>query len=171
MTIQEDMALYGMVAGNAALCSGRRLILHGTIAGDRKVQKGAPAIVRGTVAGRIYNDGGRVELFGMTDVIANASQDAVTIVDYLDLCRQCGIILTSMVALPVACNQRRGTNPIGRARINGLVNPASMRSRRITTPASRRATSQNPPDSAVSFSTQLCSISAPRCPKAPENES
>ena len=81
MEIQEDMALYGIVTGGATLCSGRRLILHGTIAGDLKVQKGARAIVRGTVAGRIYNDGGRVELFGMTDGIANASQDAVTIID------------------------------------------------------------------------------------------
>jgi hypothetical protein len=81
MEIQEDMALYGIVTGGATLCSGRRLILHGTIAGDLKVQKGARAIVRGTVASRIYNDGARVELFGMTDAIANASHDAVTIID------------------------------------------------------------------------------------------
>jgi hypothetical protein len=46
-------------------------------------------------------------------------------VDYLDLCRQYGIVLTSTVALdhpgPVARNQRRGTNPIDRARVSGLV--------------------------------------------------
>ena len=81
MEIHEDVALYGMVSGGATLCSGRRLILRGTIAGDLKVEKGAQAILHGTVAGRIYNEGGRVELYGMADAVANSSRDAVTIID------------------------------------------------------------------------------------------
>ncbi|SES07075.1 hypothetical protein [Sphingobium sp. YR768] len=79
--IEEDIALYGVVTGSATLCRRTRLILHGTIAGDLKVEKGAHAILRGTVAGRIYNDGGKVELFGMADAISNSSRDAVTIID------------------------------------------------------------------------------------------
>ncbi|MEE4453479.1 hypothetical protein [Novosphingobium resinovorum] len=79
--IEEDIALYGTVTGGATLCSSIKLILHGTIAGDLKVEKGAHAIVRGTVAGRIYNGGGKVELFGMADAICNSSRDAVTIID------------------------------------------------------------------------------------------
>jgi hypothetical protein len=74
-------------------------------------------------------------------------------VDYLDLCRQYGIVLSITVALdrpePLAHNQCPGTNPIGRARVSGSFNPASMRSHRTTTPALHRATSQNPPDSLV----------------------
>ncbi|MFC0148513.1 hypothetical protein ACFFJ0_11430 [Sphingobium scionense] len=45
------------------------------------MEKDARAVVRGTVAGRIYNDGGRVELFGMADAIASSSRDGVTIID------------------------------------------------------------------------------------------
>jgi hypothetical protein len=69
--IEEDIALYGMIAGDATLRRGVRFILHGTIA----------AIVHGTVAGRIYNDGGRVELFGIADAVTNGAQDAITIID------------------------------------------------------------------------------------------
>ncbi|WP_237714107.1 hypothetical protein [Novosphingobium sp. Rr 2-17] len=63
--IEEDIALYGTITGGATLCTGRRFILHGTIAGDLRIEKGSRAILHGTVAGGIYNDGGRVELFGM----------------------------------------------------------------------------------------------------------
>jgi hypothetical protein len=53
------------------------------------------------------------------------AQISVWGVDYLDLCRQYAIILSSMVAFvrpeSLAHNQCRGTNPIGRARISGLV--------------------------------------------------
>lgn len=45
--------------------------------------------------------------------------------NYLDLCRQYGIVLSSMMVLvrpdPLAQKKCRGTNPIGRARISGLV--------------------------------------------------
>lgn len=79
--IEEDIALYGMVAGDATLHRGVRFILHGTIAGNLTIERGARAIVHGTVAGRIYNDGGRVELFGIADAVTNGSRDAITIID------------------------------------------------------------------------------------------
>ncbi len=79
--IEEDIALYGMIAGDATLRRGVRFILHGTIAGNLTIERGARAIVHGTVAGRIYNDGGRVELFGVADAVTNGAQDAITIID------------------------------------------------------------------------------------------
>ncbi len=79
--IEEDIALYGTIAGGATLCSGKRFILHGTIAGDLSIERDARAILRGTVAGRIFNDGGRVELFGMADAVTNRSRHSVTIID------------------------------------------------------------------------------------------
>ena len=77
--IEEDIALYGMIAGDATLRRGVRFILHGTIAGNLTIERGARAIVHGTVAGRIYNEGGRVELFGIADAVTNGAQDAITI--------------------------------------------------------------------------------------------
>jgi len=79
--IEEDIALYGTITGAAILRSGFRLILHGTIAGSLTVERGSRAIIHGTVAGRIFNEGGRVELFGMADGVANSSLDAVTVID------------------------------------------------------------------------------------------
>ncbi len=79
--IEEDVALYGMVVGNATLCRGVRFILHGTIAGNLTVEVGARAIIHGTVAGRVYNDGGRVEIFGLVDAVENLSPSAETIID------------------------------------------------------------------------------------------
>ncbi|MFC0687563.1 hypothetical protein [Novosphingobium clariflavum] len=61
--IGEDMALYGTFTGDATLESGVRFILHGTI------------------AGRIYNKGGRVEIFGMAGAVENLSRHAETIID------------------------------------------------------------------------------------------
>ncbi len=81
LALDEDIALYGRISGGATVRSGKRFILHGTIAGDLRVEKDARAIVRGTVAGRIYNDGGRVELFGMADAIASSLHDGMTIID------------------------------------------------------------------------------------------
>ena len=46
------------------------------------IRTGFPrAIIHGTVAGRIYNKGGRVELFGMAAAVENLSPDAATIID------------------------------------------------------------------------------------------
>lgn len=81
LALDEDIALYGRISGGATVRSGKRFILHGTIAGDLRVEKVARAIVRGTVAGRIYNDGGRVELFGIADAVASSSHEAVTIIN------------------------------------------------------------------------------------------
>src|SRR3546814_1111566 len=77
--IEENIALYGMVAGDATLHRGIRFILHGTITGNLTIETGARAIIHGTVAGRIYNEGGRVEIFGIADAVANGSRDAITI--------------------------------------------------------------------------------------------
>src|SRR3546814_16491146 len=72
--IEENIALYGMVAGDATLHRGIRFILHGTITGNLTIETGARAIIHGTVAGRIYNEGGRVEIFGIADAVANGSR-------------------------------------------------------------------------------------------------
>src|SRR3546814_15965335 len=57
--IEENIALYGMVAGDATLHRGIRFILHGTITGNLTIETGARAIIHGTVAGRLYQEGGR----------------------------------------------------------------------------------------------------------------
>lgn len=80
-TLNEDIALYGMIAGDATLRRGARFILHGTITGNLVIERGSRAIIHGTVAGRIYNEGGRVEIFGIVDAVANGSRDAITIID------------------------------------------------------------------------------------------
>ena len=80
-TIAEDIALYGTVQGDATLRPGARFILHGTIMGNLIIEPGARAIIHGSVAGRITNNGGRVELFGIADGVANTTQDAVTVID------------------------------------------------------------------------------------------
>jgi len=79
--IQEDLAVYGLITQGATLCEGIKLVLHGTIAGDLTVEPGSRAIIHGTVAGRIYNKGGRFEMFGMADAVENLSPDAATIID------------------------------------------------------------------------------------------
>jgi len=79
--IKEDIALYGMIAGDATVHRGIRFILHGTIAGNLTIERGARAIIHGTVAGRIHNEGGRVEIFGIADAVVNGSRDAITIID------------------------------------------------------------------------------------------
>ena len=53
----------------------------GVLVGDLTVEPGSRAIIHGTVEGRIYNKGGRVEMFGMADAVENLSPDAATIID------------------------------------------------------------------------------------------
>lgn len=79
--IEEDIVLYGMVAGDATLHRGIRFILHGTIAGDLTIEPSARAIIHSTVAGRICNEGGRAEVFGFVDAVEDLSPDAVTVID------------------------------------------------------------------------------------------
>jgi hypothetical protein len=81
LAIGEDLAVYGLITQGATLQGGVKLILHGTIAGDLIVEPGSRAIIHGTVAGRIYNRGGRVEMFGMADSVENLSPEAATIID------------------------------------------------------------------------------------------
>lgn len=81
LTIDEDLAIYGMVTKGATLAGGRKLVLHGTIAGDLIIERGARAIIHGTVAGRVQNKGGRAEIFGMANSIENLAPDAVTIIN------------------------------------------------------------------------------------------
>ena len=81
MTIDEDLAIYGLVTAGAVLQPGVKLILHGTIAGDLTIGPGSRAIIHGTVAGRVRNDGGRAEIFGMVDRVEDRSPDAVSVID------------------------------------------------------------------------------------------
>src|SRR3546814_4588729 len=82
--IEENIALYGMVAGDATLHRGIRFILDGTITGNLTIETGARAIIHGTVEGRLYNEGGRVEIFGIADDATTGSRDAITINDLAD---------------------------------------------------------------------------------------
>lgn len=79
--IGEDMALYGTITVDATLQGGVRFILHGTIMGDLTIEPKARAILHGTIAGRIYNKGGRVEIFGMAGAVEILSRHAETIID------------------------------------------------------------------------------------------
>jgi len=56
------------------------IALYGTIAGDFIIEPGARAIIHGTVAARV-NEGGRAEIFGMVDAVENLSPDAASIID------------------------------------------------------------------------------------------
>jgi hypothetical protein len=56
--IDEDIALFGTIAGPATLCEDTRFVLNGTIMGDLIVERGARAVIHETIAGRVYNDGG-----------------------------------------------------------------------------------------------------------------
>src|SRR3546814_17497884 len=77
--IEENIALYGMVAGDATLHRGIRFILHGTITGNLTIETGARAIIPVPVAGRIDNDGSRVEILGIADAVPTRSTAAITI--------------------------------------------------------------------------------------------
>ncbi len=79
--IEEDLAVHGIVTGDATLSSGAKLVLHGTITGDLIIEPRAKAIIHGTVNGMVINDGGRAEIFGTVDVIMDRSPEAVTVVD------------------------------------------------------------------------------------------
>lgn len=79
--IEEDIALYGMIAGDATLRRGVRFILHGTIAGNLTIEPGARAILHGIIEGRLYNKGGRAELFGIVGTVENLDRHAETIID------------------------------------------------------------------------------------------
>ena len=79
-SIGEDLAVYGLIPQGATLQGGVKLTLHGTIAGDLTVEPAARAIIHGTVAGRVYNKGGRVEIFGMVDAVEDLAPDAVTVI-------------------------------------------------------------------------------------------
>lgn len=78
--IAEDLTLHGTIVGDATLQQGVRFILHGTIAGNLTVKAGSRALIHGTVSGRIYNDGGRVEVFGICEAVENLAPDAVSII-------------------------------------------------------------------------------------------
>lgn len=80
LRIEEDLAVYGLVTAGATLRAGVRLILHGTIAGDLTVEIDARATIHGTVAGRIWNHGGKVEVFGLAQGVEDVSPRATTII-------------------------------------------------------------------------------------------
>ena len=87
--IGREIALQLQGAGADVIVTGRSAkklqamaaLGFGTIAGDLTVEPGSRAIIHGTVAGRIYNKGGRVEMFGMADSVENLAPDAATIID------------------------------------------------------------------------------------------
>lgn len=77
--IEEDLAVYGMVTGNAQVVGGSRLILHGTVAGDLIIERGASASIHGTVTGWVRNMGGKAEIFGVVNGCATMPGGATTI--------------------------------------------------------------------------------------------
>jgi cytoskeletal protein CcmA (bactofilin family) len=79
--IDEDLTVRGMITVGAVLRSGVKLVLYGMITGDLVVEAKARAIIHGMVNGVVYNDGGRIEIFGSVDAVVDRSAEAVTIVD------------------------------------------------------------------------------------------
>ena len=79
--IDEDLTVRGMITAGAILRSRVQLVLHGMVTGDLVVEAKARAIIHGMVNGVIYNDGGRVEIFGTIDAVVDRSPEAVTIID------------------------------------------------------------------------------------------
>lgn len=81
LLIDEDLAVHGMITAGAVVRTGRKLVLHGMITGDLVIEPKARVIIHGMVNGVVINDGGRVEIFGTVDAVADRSADAVTIID------------------------------------------------------------------------------------------
>lgn len=77
----EDLAMHGMITAGAVVRSGVRFVLHGIITGDLVIEPKARAIIHGSVNGVVFNDGGRVEIFGTVDAVADRAPEAVTIID------------------------------------------------------------------------------------------
>lgn len=86
-SIEEDLAVYGLITAGATLRAGVRLVLHGTIAGDLTVEADARATIHGTVAGRILNHGGKVEVFGLAQGVEDMSPQARSIIGPSGTCR------------------------------------------------------------------------------------
>ena len=80
-SIDEDLAMHGMITVSALVRSGVKFILHGMITGDLTVEPGARVIIHGAVNGVVINDGGRVEIFGIVDAVVDRSPQAVTVID------------------------------------------------------------------------------------------
>lgn len=85
---EEDIVIHGMITAGATLREGVKLILHGMITGNLVIEPQARAVIHGTVNGAILNYGGRVELFGTADAVADRSPDAVTVVNPTALVRE-----------------------------------------------------------------------------------
>ena len=75
VTIEEDLSLDGMIAGDATVQRGVTLELGGMITGNLNVEPGARAIIRGMVNGLIRNQGGYIEIFGTVGGVADLSPD------------------------------------------------------------------------------------------------
>ena len=79
--IEEDTAMHGMITVGAVVRGGVKLVLHGMVTGDLMVESNARVVIHGMVNGVVINDGGRVEIFGTVDAVADRSPDAITIID------------------------------------------------------------------------------------------
>src|SRR3546814_13052373 len=73
--IEENIALYGMVAGDATLHRGIRFILPGTTTGHLRIETGASATISGTVAGRRSHEGRSVEIYGIAVAVHHGMRD------------------------------------------------------------------------------------------------
>jgi cytoskeletal protein CcmA (bactofilin family) len=80
-SINDELRLFGMIAGDAAVEPGGVLHLHGMIVGDLLIRDGGEAEVHGMVVGSVHNDGvavvdgtvtGRVSGSGHTTIAPNA---------------------------------------------------------------------------------------------------
>jgi hypothetical protein len=64
IVITQEIALHGMIVGNAIVKSGGILHLHGMVTKDLIVEKGGKVFLYGTVSGDTWNQGGELSISG-----------------------------------------------------------------------------------------------------------
>lgn len=64
LTIEQDLCLNGMIAGDARVASGIRFEMNGMVTGDLTIEAGAEVALRGTLSGALVNYG-RCDVWGV----------------------------------------------------------------------------------------------------------
>ncbi|CAB3762822.1 hypothetical protein B7G54_24290 [Burkholderia puraquae] len=78
--VDRDLTIHGMVAGQATVRSGCRLVLRGTVTSDLVIEPGAYAAVHGMVNGTVINQGGHVEIHGMVGAVVDTAPSSRTVI-------------------------------------------------------------------------------------------
>ena len=62
--VTHDIALYGLVEGDAWVMSDGKLFLYGLVTGNLHIADTGSAFIHGAVDGTVINNGGYVEVLG-----------------------------------------------------------------------------------------------------------